>query len=264
MKHLISLVLGTLFSLHSFGVSTHRHANESYEAAKKRAFVNHSLLNPQFAASLSATPEDQKALLSKIDLSKVTEITKEQLQNIFYYIRDTRFMFDGKNQRRLSWLYPDDGCFARAAMSSYNLKDYPPPHKVFIFGELKVKTPNTKTGYVNWWYHVAVAYRVDQHVFIIDPSINPLAPISIEEWGLTMTSNINSVEFSVCNQLTYDASSSCSGQAPRNADSAYSDQLYYLDLEWNRLERLNRSPEKELGDEPPWKNQSALMSALLE
>lgn len=253
MKHVIYLILGILFSLHSFGTSAHRNDNESYESAKKRALINYSLLHPQFAAPYSQTPEDKKALLSKIDLSKVTEISKEQLQNIFYYIRDTRFMFDGKHQRRLSWLYPDDGCFARAAMSSINLKEYPTPHKVFIFGELNVKTPNTKNGYVNWWYHVAVAYRVDKSVFIIDPSINPHTPMTIEAWGLTMVPNINSVEFAICNPLSYDASSSCSGEDPRSEDSAYSDQLHFLGLEWNRLERLHRSPEKELGDEPPWK-----------
>lgn len=257
MKHLITLVFGILISLHTFGLSAHRNDNESYTEARARAFTHHYLNRPQWALSPNndSTPEETSKVLNKVDLSQITAVTMEQLQAIFYYIRDTRFMNDGQHQRRLSWLYPDDGCFARAAMSSYKLKNYPIPHKVFIFGNLQVKTPNTKSGTVSWWYHVAVAYRVDQQVFIIDPSINPQEPMTINDWGLSMVANLNAAQFSVCNQYSYDASSSCSGQNPRSENSAYNDQLYYLGLEWTRLQKLNRNPEKELGDEPPWKNQ---------
>lgn len=257
MKYVISLVFGILISLHAFGLSAHRNENESYAEARARAFTQHYLNHPHRVLSPdhSETPEDISTALNKVNLSLITAVTKEQLQDIFYYIRDTRFMNDGKNQRRLSWLYPDDGCFARAAMSSYKLKGYPTSHKVFIFGNLQVKTPNTKNGMVSWWYHVAVAYRVDQQVYIIDPSINPYEPMTINDWGLSMVSNLNAAQFSVCHQNTYDPSSSCSGQNPHSEQSAYNDQLYYLGLEWSRLQKLNRNPEKELGDEPPWQNQ---------
>jgi hypothetical protein len=35
-------------------------------------------------------------------------------------------------------------------------------------------------------------------------------------------------------------------------DSAVSEQSAYLYPEWQRLLELNRNPEKELGDFPPW------------
>lgn len=66
----------------------------------------------------------------------------------FRSLRDARWLtMPGMRdfKRRSSWLYPDDGCFARAALGGQKLEswDYPRPKKLFIFGDLEVKTANS-------------------------------------------------------------------------------------------------------------------------
>ena len=65
-------------------------------------------------------------------------------------LREARFVF-GRDQpefaRRSSWLYPDDGCFARAALAADNLArwSFAPVAKIFVFGDLDVRTGQTIT-----------------------------------------------------------------------------------------------------------------------
>src|SRR5690606_38024642 len=60
------------------------------------------------------------------------------LQKAFSYVRDLRFLSDNVNNlmRRSTWLYPDDGCFARSAMMVGQLASQVQLAKIFVFGEL--------------------------------------------------------------------------------------------------------------------------------
>ena len=173
----------------------------------------------------------------------------------FTKFRDTRFIKDTTHQmmRRSSWLFPDDGCFARAALAIQNLKTWnlPVPSKLFIFGNLTVKTKNSPTGTVSWWYHVVPIVLVGQQPVILDPAINPEQPMLLKDWIGTMTNDLKSTKFSVCRPSTYAPSSPCSVDSASSA-SALEDQMTYLNLEWARIQKLNRDPVRELGDYPPW------------
>lgn len=109
------------------------------------------------------------------------------MQKRFEEIRDERFLFlksEPDFPRRISWLYPKDGCFVRAALFNRNAfrMFVPVPNKVFAFGNLRVKTVNAARGVVGWWYHVAPIVQVGEEKYVLDPSIDHDKPLPIKEW----------------------------------------------------------------------------------
>src|SRR5262249_15475230 len=152
--------------------------------------------------------------------------------------------------RRPSWLYPDEGCWARAALLGQRFRNsgLKRPFKVFVFGNLRLKTKNSPEGLVNWWYHVVVGALVDKTLVVFDPAIEPKKPLPLKEWLLTMTPSINKVTVSLCHPSTYTPGSVCRSPDPHDELDAVSDQLGYLPYEWDRLLVLGRDPAQELGD----------------
>lgn len=173
----------------------------------------------------------------------------------FVKVRDSKFIKDATHNmvRRSSWLFPDDGCFARAALAVQNLKTWnmPVPAKLFIFGNLTVKTNNSPNGSVSWWYHVVPIVMVGQQPVIFDPAINPSGPMYLKDWIATMTTDLKTVSFSICKPTSYAPSSPCTVDST-SSEPALDHQMMYLDYEWNRISDMKRDPTKELGDYPPW------------
>jgi hypothetical protein len=173
----------------------------------------------------------------------------------FAKVRDTKFIKDTTHNlvRRSSWLFPDDGCFARAALAVQNLKQWnrTAPAKLFIFGNLTVKTANSPDGSVSWWYHVVPIVMVGQQPVIFDPAINQAAPIYLKDWIATMTTDVKTVSFSICKSTSYAPSSPCTVDST-SSEPALDHQMMYLNDEWARLLDMKREPIKELGDYPPW------------
>lgn len=180
----------------------------------------------------------------------------QKLLSYFTYFRNERFLTaeDPGFKRRISWLYPDDGCFARAQMviklstQSQNVL----PGKIFAFGRLRVQTNNHPKGEVRWWYHVAPIARVNNQVYVLDPSLSPKAPLEIYDWLSIMSKSPMGLQVSFCDSLSYTPYSKCNGSS-ENFQVATSAQKKYLSYEWKRLIDLNRSPQDELGINPPWK-----------
>ncbi|MGE4232646.1 MAG: protein-glutamine glutaminase family protein [Bacteriovoracia bacterium] len=210
---------------------------------------------------------------SRTDLSRVTRWDSfADLFKMFRFIRDKKFLNDEdhKMMRRSTWLYPDDGCFARAALMKQNIskEGIAPPTKVFIFGDLDVATKNSPWGEVHWWYHVAPVVHVEGFYFVLDPALEPNRPLFLDEWIAKMIPSevrrqtpddpLGSVKISICDPASYIPYSICSNP-PKSSDSdALEDQYRYLDREWNRLEELKRNPNVELGDVPPWAEKQKL------
>lgn len=98
------------------------------------------------------TPIGQARYLRSTSLPKATPWKSSLvLKQRFEQLRDQQFLTSSSSPgmlRRISWLYPDDGCFARAAMVSRNAFRLfvPIPDKIFVFGNLRVKTPFSKKG----------------------------------------------------------------------------------------------------------------------
>ncbi len=197
---------------------------------------------------------------SKVDLSSVPDFAKsdDETQVLFEDIRNLRFLEDpsvSNFQRRISWLYPEDGCFARAELVSHLIRKNDPQaqfQRVFIFGDLEVKTKNSTTGSVSWWYHVAVLIRHEDKFYVIDPSLEVYKPIELANWVKLQVKNPNDAELAICSGNAYSSSSYCDATKGLSEDEASEEISDYLRLERANLKRLKRDPDAELGNNPPW------------
>jgi hypothetical protein len=129
---------------------------------------------------------------------------------------------------------------------------HPRPKKVFIFGELKVKTKNSPSGSVSWWYHVAPIIGVGKDSYVLDPAIDSGKPQPLVDWIKTMVKDSKEARLAVCAEHSYVPSSSCEEAKAEAEARAQDDQLDYLAEEWRRVKELGLDPEKVLGDVPPW------------
>lgn len=236
------------------GKSAARQPGVSYKAYEARA-----QMMSQFAPfAFSRTPVQAAEEFGKATLPEATAWESQNLMiERFKHFRDLRFLNEyGRPNflRRSTWLYPDDGCFARAALANRNLSKLTPaiPNKVFVFGDLNVQTKNAPDGFVTWWYHVAPLVEVDGQKYVLDPAIEPSHPLKLEEWLATMSSTPQTLKVAVCGSGTYTPYDNCATVTDGKEQMAETDQAVYFDDEWERLETLNRNPEQELGDNPPW------------
>lgn len=211
--------------------------------------------------------EESAVTIDQLDTNQIVKWpSKEYMQKSFEAVRDERYLYTNdlpEFARRISWLYPDDGCFARAAMAASKLIEWkiPPVNKIFIFGNLRVQTENSPHGQVTWWYHVAPLVSVDGEAFVLDPAISPNEPLPLKSWVETQTSDVMSVKLSVCKTDAYVPGDSCQSPSARDSQDAPGDQNEYLGMEWSRTVDLERDPYKVLGDEPPWKKRAIFPEA---
>lgn len=257
-----------VFLLFSFLVFTSNALAERHSAIRLpgESFTEALLRNyqPDFSdrfSSLLAIPNDVLSSASEwasIDYSSVPIYdSKEQMLEAFLRVRDERYLespHDATFMRRISWQYPDDGCFARAALANRKIESwsYPAPAKVFIFGNLTVKTANSPYGSVSWWYHVApIVYALDGY-YVLDAALNPVAPTPLETWVLTQVADLTKAKISICESYAYEPSSDCKGLTVSDEAQAMIDQTDYLTSEWDRATELGRDPEVVLGNSPPW------------
>lgn len=237
-------------------VSQKRYPGESFQEAIKRITTR----EPQNSLKMllaKSTPFSKKVPLQKIDYSTVPAVSSyDELINMFHMIRDTRFLYSpGKPdfERRISWLYPDDGCFARAALSRVKLdgEHFVIPAKIFAFGNLEMQTPYSEDGSVSWWYHVSIVVNYMGSIYVLDPAAKSDGPMLIEDW-YNKIGVVDEMEAVVCNPYTYDPFDRCYDATAKSDNKALNDQLKYLDKEWARIESLGFDPAVLLGNNPPW------------
>lgn len=209
-------------------------------------------------APFGTTVYAARGRLNNEKIARIPEMRDfESMSGLFRQLRDDRFLFQSGRPnfpRRISWLYPDDGCFVRAELSRKKLVEYggPTPVKLFVFGDLKAKTKNHPRGVVYWWFHVVTAYRLQDKVFVIDPSLEPNRPILVQDWARRMGGPVSKFKFSVCDAKAFGPYSACIGSQGRSHRSTIRLQSDYLRYEWNRALSMGRDPNKVLGDRPPW------------
>lgn len=202
----------------------------------------------------SGSPVRLARYFTTAELPRATGWKEGSLQERFEYMRDIRFLKDGDGDlRRSSWLYPDDGCWARAALAMRNLfQIYAPlPSKVFAFGNLKVATKNSPRGAVHWWYHVAPIVQVNGEKYVLDPSLEPIRPLKLSEW-VGMMGKPEKIKVAICGSGTYSPGDQCNKTSDGLELRAERAQFSYLREEERRLLRLGRETATELGDAPPW------------
>ncbi len=188
------------------------------------------------------------------NLAQTWHGTFQELEKAFAQIRDERFIkSDIQFPRRSTWLYPDDGCYARAELASNRLLQlgFDAPSRIYAFGDLSVKTPNSPYGSVGWWYHVVVGYKFGDDVYVMDPSIESKKILTLKQWTMLM-GNTDTVELNICKSGTYSPNYDCNSKAQYGYETAIDEIQPFLQSEWSRILDLNRNPESELGDSPPW------------
>jgi hypothetical protein len=244
-------------SLSPLGNSPWREPGESYKdiAQKRRQLrLRNAALGKKPLSDTS--PEDKAVAYDALDFSQVTKWQHAaDLNTKFKHLRDVKFLTDGQNEnakRRLTWLYPDDGCYARADIMNHLLRKWghPVPQKVFIFGNLKVASDHRPGGVVSWWYHVAPLVMVDEKPYVIDPSIEPRKPLTLKDWALKQVPELASATFAICGSFSYDPNGECDELNDTRTD--FYDMNGFLANEWQRELALGHDPLLHLGDQPPW------------
>lgn len=195
-------------------------------------------------------------------IAGLPEWSWKTLTDAFTKLRDARY-FPGKTPaepRRLTWLYPDDGCYARAAEMIALTKDWlkisPPPKTVFSFppkdGTLVVDTANAPGGKMKWGWHVAPIVSSGGKAFVLDPALNPYRPLRLDEW-LSLQGKLGTIRLSLCDEGAYTPIFPCTGGAPPNRAQVQARiQNVFLPKEWERQVQLGRDPAQVLGPNPPW------------
>ena len=198
------------------------------------------------------------ALFSASDFKKIPEWPQSwDLRKIFSAFRDERFIPDPTQNnflRRPSWLYPDDGCYARASVLADRLEQAGAsrPAKIFVFGDLQVRTDHSPLGVVQWWYHVVAAIRWQGNVYILDPAVELRQALLLSDWIQRISPSPSHVLMSICGPHSYGPMSSCQGTDPSLDAKAVVDQQSFLNDERARLIELGQNPNSELGDRPSW------------
>ena len=251
IRIVISFVFFSLNAMASpHGISAHRAPGVSWKtlASEQQPSV---LKNFRKSAIGSTVP------LPEVDLKQVPQLNDYlELESAFQYIRDLRFLEDPELagiERRASWLFPDDGCYARASLAIQNLQNYSAirPLKIFAYGNLVAKTSNTFEGTVTWWYHVAPILGAQGNYYVLDPALEPKRPLLLKEWASRLGTSPY-ISYNICQPQTYLPYSSCDTPPSDEDANAVSDQLGFLPLERERILELDRNPAEELGEHPPW------------
>lgn len=258
-KLISTALLALLFSSSVWALDpklAHRDPGVSYRVYQSRA---REMVSP-LVTPLAKTPMDESKKYSEAVLPKAqTWESLAFMQAHFETLRDRRWMTRRENPeflRRSSWLYPDDGCFARASLAVMNaLRDgATAPNKIFAFGDLRVQTANAPGGEVTWWYHVAPIVEVDGVKYVLDAAIDPQHPMTIDQWLGSMADEPGNLEVAICASGTYEPYDNCARVSDGVEATATTDQNLYLYYEWLRIRDLGREPESELGESPPWKD----------
>jgi hypothetical protein len=187
----------------------------------------------------------------------------DQVATAFRFVRDSRFLNPTSTLnlvRRPSFLYPDDGCWIRAHLMMYRAETVlgtavPRLYRIFVFGNLAPKTSNAPRGRtkVYWWYHTAPIARIGNEAYVLDPALEPGAPIYWKDWILRQNPNLSNVRIAICNSNVYGPHGACLGSQPRTSfRTAAAHQRTYLLREEVRQRNLGRDVHAVLGDHPPW------------
>ena len=197
----------------------------------------------------------------------------QTIQSNFLKIRDMVYFQENRLpifKRRISWLFPDDGCWTRASAVikdlfgplNNSINKFPRPSKVFAFGNLCANTPNAPGGKVSWWYHTAPIVRdaVTQETWVLDPSVNPLQPMTLNAWITAISSPIGKcadsspsiAKINICNGYGSGPYESCKNTTYNSEADSVTMQPNYQTAERERQTLLGRDADKVLGDTPPW------------
>lgn len=269
------ITFSTFAYIGDIGMSAKRGANEDYRDAAKRYFKNNPGNKATYTYSDEITAFEDRMMYEDFMIAKDYSDNEQPdwnshqlMMDKFYYVRDTRMLdwiipetWELPNSgeefpRRITWMYPDDGCYARAEMMVNSLQESIAPltmMKIFVFGNLYVETDNSPNGFVQWWYHVAPTILNNGEYWVFDPAIDPHNPLKLNDWLRTMTDDIESLDLSLCSTHTFTPNNDCYKPHVYQEEHIERHMGRLLNAEYWRLQQLvTRDVFGELGDNPPW------------
>jgi hypothetical protein len=216
-------------------------------------------------AAAALTVSQSRTTVAGLSFASVPTWSNADILAQFPLTRDKRYMATASNptiQRRISWMYPDDGCFSRAeqvnvqAAQAGKVK----PYKLFALGNLRVYTENHPAGEVFWgWHVVPVVKNSAGEPIVFDAALSPCRPLPWKEWLALMASDIAQFDnvaggwgVALGDANAYYPFSLVSGEPSHAAESLTQQTQQYLVYEWDRQVALGRSPNVVLGSNPPW------------
>jgi hypothetical protein len=217
-------------------------------------------------AAAGDTIQGTATTMSSINWANVPTWSDADILAQYPLQRDVRYMTGSNNpgvQRRISWMYPNDGCFSRA--EQFNVKvaaaGKTRPYKLFAFGNwLRVNTSNAVGGFVQWaWHVVPVVKNSAGQPIVFDAALSPCRPLPWKKWLALMADNVNLFDtagsgftVSLADSNGYFPGNLVTGEPSHSAESLTHQTQTYLNLEWARQVELGRDPSVVLGNTPPW------------
>lgn len=275
--------------------SAERDPNVSYEEFIENCMPPEFQGEPSLLKSLAApapceTVYCKATLMEDLDFIGVPVWTDAEIMAFFAESRDERYLEQSSvldYPRRISWLYPNDGCFARAEQVVGKVTDLTKkPYKLYALdtaynASLVVKSknamhdPDEEYGEVHWWYHVVpLVLNEDNDPIVLDASIDPCGPLYWEDWLSLMTPDgdisvfdnpSTTMRVSISDYNAYWLTSdNAYGNTPEDHtvhlgwsyDHLQVDTdptFHYLQREWERQTvGLSRDAEDYFGDDPVW------------
>lgn len=162
----------------------------------------------------------------------------------------------GNYLRRAPWLFPTDGCYAKAAHVSAVAQrlGLPAPGKVFVFGDLRFSSDFVNGGVVYWSYHVVAAYHIANEIYVIDPVVSRSSQLTngaampVAEWMKQISPQPQALEVSLCDSASYTPISACLNG---NGNGAYLGHIPdLLHDEYRNLLYVGFEPDQILGPGP--------------
>jgi hypothetical protein len=212
----------------------------------------------------------------EVNFDTLPEWSDAEIMQYFVATRDDRYLVATDRPdmpRRISWLYPDDGCYARAEQLIGRVSDagMNPPHKLWAFGDLRVYTSNYPSGVVGWVYHVVpIVKNSAKEPVVLDAAISPCKPLPWKTWLGLMVDDMSTYDLdndwngvAVSDEHAYGHGDLAFGQPPttpshRDMSLQAEQENFLLDhhfdevREWGRQVELDRDPFAVLGSTPPW------------
>jgi hypothetical protein len=188
----------------------------------------------------------------------------------FAATRDKRYITDAldptPNPRRITWMYPQDGCFDRAEQVNVLIDQAGKtrPAKLFAFStnpKLHAVTNNDDHGFVEWEFHVVPIVRTTAgQPIVFDAALSPCRPLNYKDWLLLMVSDLSVFDnyanggVTLANTWAYNPDSPVTGEAPHSReDWSYNSETYLVTQEYYvQSVLLGRDPNVVLGPSPPW------------
>ena len=193
-----------------------------------------------------STAEESTETNEKFDLKvgdglniELNVISMEKAQMLFDYIDD---------QDQIPFFYPEEGCYARA-MEMVRILDQMGVNsaKIFVEGDLVVKTYRTPFRFVLWDYHVApviaVRDRGEVKLMTLDPSIMK-KPVTVDEWVSHQTAGrpekfVTDLYYtSKFNYTPYQRNLKLSDYREKDLRSTKEEMYQYLEVQKERIDYL--------------------------